>query len=132
MDWATDTDLTGSWLLRKPIPGSAENRVALLVRAQNRIVRAYSKAGLTADKAIEAGLTDAASIKAVQIEMALNSLKNPYGATQLSENTGPFGGSMTFAEGSRGGLVITEDMYDDLGIPSFTTSRQTGSVPMWN
>lgn len=132
MDWATDSDLTKSWMLRKPIPGSTENRSALLIRAQNRITRAYGKAGLTADKAILAGLTDAASIKAVQIDMALNSLKNPYGASQLSENTGPFGGSMTFAEGFRGGLVITEDMLDDLGIPAFITSRSTGSVPMWD
>lgn len=132
MDWATDTDLTGSWLLRKPIPGDPTNRGALLIRAQNRIVRAFREAGHTADSAIAAGFTDSTAIKAVQVEMALNSLKNPYGATQLSENTGPFGGSMTFAEGFRGGLVLTEDMYADLGIPSFTTSRATGSVPMWD
>jgi len=128
MDWATDKDLTGSWLLRKPIPGNEENREALLKRAQFRIARAYREAGLTADKAIEDRLTDAETIKAVQVEMAMNSLKNPYGATHLAENTGPFGGSMTFAEGFRGGLILTEDMYADLGIPSFPTSRKTGSV----
>src|SRR5699024_545560 len=128
MDWATDSELSGAWLLRKPIPGNPENREALLKRAQNRIVRAYREAGLTAEQAIGTGLTDAETIKAVQVEMAMNSLKNPYGATQLSENTGPFGGSMTFAEGFRGGLILTDDMLADLGIPAFPTSRKTGSV----
>lgn len=128
MIWATDTELTKSWLLRKPIPGDSGSRTALLKRAQNRITRAYREAGLTAEKAIMAGLTDAETIKAVQVELVSNSLKNPYGATQMSENTGPFGGSMTFAEGFRGGLSLTEDMIADLGIPPFPTSRKTRSV----
>lgn len=128
MDWATDSELSGAWLLRKPIPGNPENREALLKRAQNRIVRAYREAGLTAEKAIGTGLTDAETIRAVQVEMAMNSLKNPYGATHLAENTGPFGGSMTFSEGYRGGLILTDDMLADLGIPAFPTSRKTGSV----
>lgn len=128
MDWAKDSDLQTSWLLRKPIPGDPGSRTALLKRAQNRIVRAYREAGLTADQAVSAGLTDEGTIKAVQVELVSNSLKNPYGATQLSENTGPFGGSMTFAEGFRGGLTLTEEMIADLGIPLFPTSRKTASV----
>lgn len=128
MDWATDSELQTSWLLRKRIPGDPGSRTALLKRAQNRIVRAYREAGLTAEQAVKAGLTDEDTIKAVQVELVSNSLKNPYGATQLSENTGPFGGSMTFAEGFRGGLTLTEEMIADLGIPLFPTSRMTGSV----
>ena len=128
MDWATDADLTKVWLLRKPIPGDIEGREALLKRAQSRIVRAYREAGLTPELAVQAGLTDEETIRAVQVELVSNSLKNPYGATQLAENTGPFGGSMTFSEGFRGGLSLTDDMIADLGIPLFPTSRKTRSV----
>lgn len=128
MDWATDADLTKVWLLRKPIPGDTEGREALLKRAQSRIVRAYREAGLTPELAVQAGLTDEETIRAVQVELVSNSLKNPYGATQLAENTGPFGGSMTFSEGFRGGLSLTDDMIADLGIPLFPTSRKTRSV----
>lgn len=131
MNWAKDDDLQNGWLLRKPIPGDPEKRDLLLKRAQRKIVQAFRVAGLTPEKAIETGLTDEESIKAVQVEMSLVLLKNPLGATQLAENTGPFGGSMTFSEGNRGGLVLTEDMYDDLGIAAFPTSRKTGTVPMW-
>ena len=128
MDWATDADLTKVWLLRKPIPGDTEGREALLKRAQARIVRAYREAGLTPELAVQTGLTDEETIRAVQVELVSNSLKNPYGATQLAENTGPFGGSMTFSEGFRGGLSLTDDMIADLGIPLFPTSRKTRSV----
>lgn len=131
MIWAEDSDLQANWLLRKPIPGDDVKRTALLGRAQNRITRAYREAGLTVDKAVATGLTDVATVKAVQVELAMAVLKNPFGATQLSENTGPFGGSMTFPEGSRGGLTLTDDMIADLGIPAFPTTRLTGTVPLW-
>lgn len=132
MDWATEDDLSNGWLLKKPMPGDTPKREALLVRAQRRITSAYREAGLTVEKAIKAGLTDMETIKAVQVDLALANLKNPYGVTQMSETTGPFGGSMTFAEGQRGGLVLTDDMIADLGIPAFPTSRETGNVRHWS
>lgn len=131
MDWASNGDLEAGWLLRKPIPGDPTKRDALLQRAQNRINRAYREVGLTPELAIEAGLTDAESIKAVQIELALTILRNPLGAVQLAENTGPFGGSMTFSENQRQGMWITEDMYSDLGISPHSTARETGTKKTW-
>lgn len=133
MDWANEQDLVAGWLLRKPMPGDSSQRTALLLRAQRRIEREYRKAGYSSvEAAIAAGLSDADTIKSVQVELAMAVLRNPMGLSQMSETTGPFGASMTFAEGSRFGFTMTEDLYEDLGIEAFSTSRKTGTVPMWD
>lgn len=131
MEWATDTDLQNAWLFKQPLPGSVEARKFLLSRAQRKIQNAFSRASRDLESEVTAGRVDPETVRAVQVELASQVLKNPYGARQLSEATGPFSGSMTFADNFGGTMELTSEMYEDLGLVSFQSSRETGTVPMW-
>lgn len=131
MEWAGEADLLKNWLLSTPMPGTSEAREELLNRAQRLIQRAYRAAGMTVDEALSSQQATAEDILGVQVQLAIQVLSNPRGASQLSENTGPFGGSITFGSGVTHRLVLTDEMYEELGLASFVTSRVTGTVPLW-
>lgn len=103
-DYATVDDLAAAW---RPLTAAEEVRAdALLARASRMILRRWSDV----DERIAAGDLHAADVADVVLEMVQSAMSSPApGVEQYSENVGPFGGSVKYAN-PMGRLFFTAEM----------------------
>lgn len=131
MEWAQPSDLQKLWFGRGILPGNAEQQKALLARAKRKIELAYKTASLSLEDALASNLTTEEDLKSVQVDLAMAVLKNPMGVRSLNEAAGPYSGGITFSGDYLGTLFMTDEMYEQLGIPSFPMSRRSGMRKTW-
>ncbi len=125
--WVSFNDFQLDWI-GEPLDVSDVTVVRWIARAERMLRKEYPDIGERIISGREPDLLEI--VKDVVISMVTRVLRNPAGHRQVSETTGVFTGSVTFAGANPGGLYLTLEERDLLRGPDKARKGQAYSLPM--
>lgn len=122
-DYATHEDLAAVW---RPLTEQEVTRADALLDQAERMVRRRLR---DLDERVEKGLLDDADVRDVLLDVVRRGMLGDgrEGVTQMSETTGPFANSASFAN-PLGSLYFTRENRLALGLPAEATSGRVGTI----